>query len=80
VLLEPGEERAHGPVIGHAGVVVLDRGGKKIEEPARRAIPGVGDHRRHGKRTEQVDVVTGAAASTTAGTLRRSALTATPYR
>ena len=26
VLLEPGEERAHGPVIGHAGVVVPDRG------------------------------------------------------
>jgi hypothetical protein len=24
VLLEPGEERAHGPVIGHPRVVVLD--------------------------------------------------------
>jgi hypothetical protein len=23
VLLEPGEERAHGPVIGHVGVVIV---------------------------------------------------------
>jgi hypothetical protein len=28
-MAEPGEERAHGPVIGHAGVMVLDRGGEK---------------------------------------------------
>ena len=32
VLFEPGEERADGPVIGQARVVVLDLGGKKIEE------------------------------------------------
>jgi hypothetical protein len=53
VLLEPGEERAHGPVIGHARVVVVDRGGEKIEEPACRSITGIGDHRRHDKRTVQ---------------------------
>jgi hypothetical protein len=51
VLLEPSEERAHGPVIGHARVVVLDRGGEKLEEAARRAIAGLGDHRRYGQRT-----------------------------
>jgi hypothetical protein len=34
VLLEPGEERADGPVIRHAGVIVLDRGGEKIQETA----------------------------------------------
>jgi hypothetical protein len=34
VLLEPDEERADRPVIGHARVVVLDRGGEEIEETA----------------------------------------------
>jgi hypothetical protein len=34
VLIEPGEERAHSSVTGHACVVVLDRGGEKIEEAA----------------------------------------------
>jgi hypothetical protein len=53
MLLEPGEERTRGPVIGHPGVVVLDRGGEKIEETARRAIAGVGYHRRHDERTAQ---------------------------
>jgi hypothetical protein len=53
VLLEPGEERAHGPVMGMRVFSFLDRGREKIEEPARRAIPGVGDHHRHDKRTEQ---------------------------
>jgi hypothetical protein len=53
VLIEPGEERAYGPVIGHARVVVLDRGGDKIEEPACCAIAGIGDHRGHDKRTVQ---------------------------
>jgi hypothetical protein len=33
VLLEPGKERACRPVIGHARVVGLDRGGEEIEKP-----------------------------------------------
>ena len=34
VLLEQREERAHGPGIGHPGVVVLDRGGEEVEKAA----------------------------------------------
>jgi hypothetical protein len=34
VPLDPGEERAHGPVIRHARVVVFDRRGEKFEEAA----------------------------------------------
>jgi hypothetical protein len=30
VLLDPGEEVARGPVIGHAGVLVADRRGEKF--------------------------------------------------
>jgi hypothetical protein len=51
VLFEPGEEIAGSPVIGHAGVLVADRRSKELQEPARRLIAGVGDCRRHGKRT-----------------------------
>ena len=51
VLLQPGKKVAHGPVIGHAGVLVADRRSKELQEPARRMIAGVGDRRRHGKRT-----------------------------
>ena len=53
VLLEPGEERAHRSVIGHAGIVVVDRGGEKIEETACRAIAGLDDHCRDRERNPQ---------------------------
>ena len=53
VLLEPGEEMAGGPVIGHPGVLVADVGGEEFEEPARRMIAGIGDRRRHGERAAQ---------------------------
>ena len=46
-LFEPGEERAARPVIGHAGVLVADRGGEEFEEAARGMVAGVGDRRRH---------------------------------
>ena len=49
VLPDPAKEVAHGPVIGHAGVVVLDRGRKKLEKPPGRPIAGIGDHCRHRK-------------------------------
>jgi len=35
VLLDPGEEVAGGPVIGHARVLVADRRGEKLEEARR---------------------------------------------
>ena len=47
VLLKPGEEVAYGPVIGHPGVLVADRCGKELQEPARRMIASAGDHCRH---------------------------------
>ena len=50
VLVAPGEEPAAGPVIGHAGVLVADRGGEEFQEAARRAVAGVGDDRRHDDR------------------------------
>jgi hypothetical protein len=37
VFLDPPKERAHGPVIGQAGVVVFDRGGEELEEAPRGA-------------------------------------------
>lgn len=37
VNLDPGEERADGPVIGFACVPVANRGGKEFEEAAQRA-------------------------------------------
>ncbi len=53
VLLDPGEERAHGPVIGHARVLVADVGGEEFQEPARGVIAGIGDHGRHRERAAQ---------------------------
>jgi hypothetical protein len=53
MLLEPGEERARRPVIGQAGVIVLDRSGEEIEEPLCGTVAGPGDHRRHRQRTAQ---------------------------
>ena len=53
VLLEPGEERTDGPVIGHARIVVLDRGGEETEETACRPVTGIGDHRRDDERTAE---------------------------
>ena len=38
VQVEPGEERAAGPVIGHAGVAVTDRRGEEFDEAPRRAL------------------------------------------
>jgi hypothetical protein len=35
VLLDPGEERAHGPVISHARVLVADVGRKEFQKPPR---------------------------------------------
>ena len=46
-LFEPGEERACGPVIGHAGVLVADRRGEEFEKAARGMVAGAGDRRRH---------------------------------
>src|SRR3954467_12753088 len=34
-LFEPREERARGPIVGHAGILVADGGGKEFEEAAR---------------------------------------------
>ena len=48
--LNPGEEVAHGPVIGYAGVLVADLGCKEFEEAPRRVVAGVGDRRRYRER------------------------------
>ncbi|HEY1430892.1 MAG TPA: MBL fold metallo-hydrolase, partial [Stellaceae bacterium] len=53
VLLNPGEELAHGPVIGQAGVFIADIDGEEFEGPARAMIAGVGNRRRHRERTAQ---------------------------
>jgi hypothetical protein len=37
--LDPSEELRHGPVIGHAGVLVADGGGKELQEPSRAWSP-----------------------------------------
>ena len=47
VLVEPGEEAAHGDGIGRARVRVADVGGEEVDEPQRGALAGGGDHRRH---------------------------------
>jgi hypothetical protein len=47
VALDPAEEQAHGPVIGHARVPVTNLGGEKFKEAPRGMLAGVGDHRRH---------------------------------
>jgi hypothetical protein len=47
--IEPGEEIRDGPVIGHAGVLVADGGGKELQEAAHGGVAGAGDRRRHGQ-------------------------------
>jgi len=47
VLLDPCEEGAHGPVIGHTGVLVADLRGEEFQEPARGMVAGIGDRSRH---------------------------------
>lgn len=46
MLVAPGEEPAHGPIIGHAGVRVADGGGEEFEEASDGLVTGVGDERR----------------------------------
>jgi hypothetical protein len=53
MLLDPGEERAHGPVISHAGVFVADVGGKVFQKPSRGMIAGTGDRGRNRDRATQ---------------------------
>jgi hypothetical protein len=53
VLVKPGEERAHGAVISHPGVLVADRGGEEFEKAAGGMIAGIGDHHRHRDRAVQ---------------------------
>ncbi len=45
--IEPGEERARGPVISLARVTVTDRRGKEFEEAADGVLAGAGDRGRH---------------------------------
>ena len=45
VLLDPGKEVTRGPVIGHAGVLVADRRGEKLDEAARGVLAGIGNRR-----------------------------------
>ena len=45
VLLDPGKEVTRRPVIGHAGVLVADRRGEKLDEAARGVLAGIGDRR-----------------------------------
>ena len=41
-------KNAHGgAIIGHAGVLVADRGGEEFQEAARGLVAGGGDHARH---------------------------------
>jgi hypothetical protein len=49
VPVEPGEERPNRPIIGQAGVAVVDLGGEEFEETARDIVAGGGDHRRQSK-------------------------------
>ena len=50
VLLDPGEKVAGGPVIGHAGVLVADRGGEELQEAPRGVVTGIGNRGRHRER------------------------------
>ncbi len=43
----PAEKIANRPVISHAGVLVADGGGEKLEEPTRGLVAGIGDDARH---------------------------------
>lgn len=45
--VEPGEERAAGPVIGHSGILVSDGRGEELEEAPRGVFAGADDRRRH---------------------------------
>ena len=47
VVVAPGEEPSCSPVIGHAGVLVADGGGEKLEEAPRGLVARSGDHARH---------------------------------
>jgi hypothetical protein len=49
MFIEPSEEIADTPVIGHAGVLVADRRGKEFQKTARRVSSGIGDGRWHGE-------------------------------
>jgi len=48
VLLDPAIKVAHGPVIGHAGILIADLSCKEPEEAPGRVIAGASDHRLHG--------------------------------
>ena len=47
MLVAPAEKIANRPVGRHAGVLVADRGGEELEEPARGLVAGVGDDTWH---------------------------------
>lgn len=53
VLLDPAEEVASGPIIGHPSVLVADRRGEKLKEAPRGVVTGTGNHDRHRERTAQ---------------------------
>ena len=50
MLLDPGEEGACSPIIGHARVLIADLGGEEFEEPARSMITGIANRSRYRKR------------------------------
>ena len=50
MLLDPGEEGARSPIIGHARVLIADLGGEEFEEPARSMITGIANRSRYRKR------------------------------
>jgi len=79
MLPEPSEERADGPGNRPCGCCRSRSRRRKIKKAARRAVAGLGDHRRDESELSKVGVVIGVTVSTTAGRLCRSALTATPY-
>jgi hypothetical protein len=41
MLVEPGKKRTRSPVIGHPGIIAVDRGGEEFQESARRAIASI---------------------------------------
>lgn len=76
VLLEPGKERACCPVVLSFSIDAAKKSRKRrdVRSPALAIIDGTASELR------SVDVVTGTTVSTTAGTLRCSALISTSYR
>ena len=46
-VIAPGEEPSCSPVIGHAGVLVADGGGKEFEEAPGGLVAGGGDNAGH---------------------------------